>query len=149
MCLSKCLPRLTITPVELFFFRSCLPPNRNSHALATAHLTSWIRQTTYIVLRQVSTQPVDFRQVSTSWLFHVTQETLHRFQRCQARPERHTPTSFTKLRYEIDSAGVSFSEFSIRADCFSFLPTRSESTPFAPTSFMVSKTSSTSFVSAS
>ena len=53
------------------------------------------------------------------------------------------------LRYKVDSADVSFSEFSICAVSSSVLLTHGESTPFAPINFMLSKAPSTSFVSAS
>ena len=66
--------------------------------------------------------------MSTSWLFQVSRETIHDFSDVKPCPEQQN--SSPCCGYEVDSAGVSFSEVSICA----FL-TRSESTPFCTNHF--------------
>ena len=65
--------------------------------------------------------------MSTSSFFHVSLCDTSLLQQCQPCPERKNANFITKLRYELDSAGVSFSEFSFV--CSSILVTRGESTP--------------------
>ena len=107
---------------------------------------SWKRPQACLVLHQVSTESPELSHVPTSWLFHVSRKTLHCFREVNHVSSDIFANLITKLRYKVDSSGASFSELS---GCPSFLLTSGESTPFAPTTFMVFKSPSTSFVSAS
>ena len=78
---------------------------------------------TSLVLRQVSTQPLEFGHVSTVWLFHVFRETFQCVSDTNPVPsDMHQ--LITKLRHEVHSVGVSLSEFSICAVCSAFLQAR-------------------------
>ena len=83
--------------------------------------------------------------MSTPRLFHVSREAFHCFSNVNSVLSNIRQLDH-KLRYKVDSADVSFSEFSICAVCSSVLLTRGESTPFTPVNFMLSKAPSTSFV---
>ena len=69
MCLSKCLPFLTIAPVVFF-----LPSKSPAQSESTCTCNDAVRQHRALVLRQVPTQPVEPDHVSTSWFFHVSRE---------------------------------------------------------------------------
>ena len=78
---------------------------------------------------------IEFLHMSTPWPFHVSCETLHRFNPVLSdiRQLHHQAAVQSRLRV------VSFSKFSICAVCSSFHLTHGESTPFAPNNFMVFK----------
>ena len=149
MCLNKCLPLLTITPVVLFL------PSKSpaqSESTCTCNVSSDVCRAyvnTHLLFfnryrpKLLSSCMCPLRGAFTCLMRHFTASAMSTLSGA-------TYANFiTKLQYKVDSADVSFSEFSICAVCSSLHLTRGESTPFALFNFMLSKGFSTSFVSAS
>ena len=145
MCLDKCLPLLKITPVVLFLPSksptqsestcTCNVASDVCRAYVNTHLLFFTKYRPNLS----SSCMCPLRGSLMCLVRHITASAISTL-------SSTTYANFiTKLRYEVDSAHVSFSEISIFAVCSSVLLTRGESTPFAPFNLMVSNAFSNKF----
>ena len=131
VCLGKCCPRRTSTPLVLFLLiKSPAQEESTCTCSDTSDVCCGLVSTHLLFLVKYRSHLSSSSKCLLRGSFSVPCETLHALHTQASRP------CFDTLA---DHVGESLSEFCIAVVCSSFLPTRGESTPFAPLSSTVVK----------